>query len=271
MANMIDQFAESIMDGPTQYPLEIDRLPGHVLFQVVDESDFPQSTIQMPLPPSLNHSDAATYDEADLGVFSAIGDLGFGGAADRAKSVIQNLDKAGAAQLTKDLTTKILGGKTEYATKTTPNPNTRSLFKKVGLRQFSFDYVMIPTSEKEGDMIQKIIKKFRGELYPESTMAIVQETVKGVTREESYLAYKYPNRFKIKFFLSGQEIEPKIYPCYLQSVNVAYNTSGILRAPAMSPSTPVGAHFSEYRLSLKFIESTTLFKADVLDEFDGGY
>ena len=264
MANLIDQFAESIMDGPMQYPLEIDRLPGYVLFQVVDESDFPQATIQMPLPPTLGHSDKAHYEGAELGVFAAIGDLGFGGAADRAKSVIQNLDKGGALQLTKDLTTKLLGNRTEYATKTTPNPNTRSLFKKVGIRQFAFDYVMIPTSEKEGDMIQKIIKKFRGELYPESTMGKVQETVKGVTREESYLAYKYPNRFKIKFFLSGQEIEPKIYPCYLEAVDVEYNSSGILKSP-------FGAHFTEYKLKLQFVESTTLFKADVLDEFDGGY
>ena len=247
---------------PLEYPMEQDRLPGHVLFRPIDENDFPLEFIKLPLPPTLGHSDKATYDGADLGVFAMPGDIGMQATGQRLKSLIQNIDKGQAAQLTKDLTTKLLGPRTEYATKTTPNPNTRSLFKKVGIREFSFDYDMIPTSPEEAMSIEAIIKKFRAELYPESTMAKVQETVNGTEREESYLAYKYPNRFSIKFYLGGLEIEPKIYPCYLTSVDVQYNSAAILA------SMGGRNHFAEYKLKLSFVESTTLFNADVAE---GGY
>ena len=246
---------------PLEYPMEQDRLPGYVLFKPIDENDFPIDFIKLPLPPTLGHSDNAAYEEGDLGIFAMPGDIGLNGTGRRLKSLLQDIDTGQAVQLAQDLTTKVLGNRAEYATKTTPNPNTRALFKKVGLRNFSFDYDMIPTSPEEAMSIEAIIKKFRAELYPESTMAKVQETIDGVEREESYLAYRYPNRFVIKFYVGGLEIEPKLYPCYLKSVDVQYNSAAILA------SMGGRNHFAEYKLKLSFMESTTLFNADVV----GGY
>ena len=49
----------------------------------------------------------------------------------------------------------------------TTNPNTRSLFKSVSLREFTFQFKFIPLSEQEHDHVISIIKFFRTELYPE--------------------------------------------------------------------------------------------------------
>ena len=253
--------------GQLEYPVEIDRLPGYILFEIVNEKGIPtgQPTCKLPLPPTLSHSDKASYEQADLGLFAAFGDQRAGGVSGFTKSQLQNLDKETAGDLVTALTAKVLGNRTEYATKTTPNPNTRSLFKKVGIRSFAFQFNMVPTSPKEGDNIEAIIQYFRTELYPESTIKVEQAEVDGITREVSYLSYKYPNRFKIKFFMGNSpayEITPFILPCYLESVDVEYNSASVFKG-----QFPDDVHFGEYILKLQFIESSTLFKTDV----EGGY
>ena len=50
----------------------------------------------------------------------------------------------------------------------TVNPNTRSLFKNVAIREFAFQFKFIAKSKKEADEVRKIIKFFRTELYPEA-------------------------------------------------------------------------------------------------------
>ena len=81
----------------------------------------------------------------------------------------------------------VAGGAVRSATRLTTNPNTRSIFKDVPIRNFSFAFQLVPTSRAEARIIEKIIKTFRKELYPEALQA------GGVN-----VGYQFPNRFLIK-------------------------------------------------------------------------
>ena len=75
--------------------------------------------------------------------------------------------------MTKVSVSKYLGGEgtalaVKQASGVTLNPNTRSLFKSVALREFAFQFKFIPLSKQEHDTVIKIINFFRQNLYPEN-------------------------------------------------------------------------------------------------------
>ena len=129
------------------------------------------------------------------------------------------------------------------------NPNTRSLFRAVNLREFSFTFKMIATSQAEAESIKAIIKFFREELYPEE----IPLSVGPVT---GALAYRMPNLFDIKFlYKNNQEIATKLKPTYLRNFSATYNPSGM------------GIHddgnFLETDITMSFVEDTTLSRQNV--------
>ena len=56
-----------------------------------------------------------------------------------------------------------IAGAIESTSKITTNPNVRALFKNVPLRNFSFTFQLVPTSQQEARMVEDIIKIFREE------------------------------------------------------------------------------------------------------------
>ena len=102
------------------------------------------------------------------------------------------------------------------------NPNVRKLFNGVQVREFAFQFKMIPTSPEEGEVIQKIIKIFRKELYPRAFRVPIGNEA------SASLGYNFPNAFKIKFNFKGSENlnVPKILPCYLRNVSHTINPTG---------------------------------------------
>ena len=85
--------------------------------------------------------------------------------------------------MTKVSVGKYLGGDgtalaVKQASGVTLNPNTRSLFKSVALREFAFQFKFIAKSKKEADEVRKIIKFFRTELYPEALTEELELTQK---------------------------------------------------------------------------------------------
>lgn len=136
------------------------------------------------------------------------------------------------------------------ATGVTTNPNVRALFRSVPIRNFSFQFTLIPTSQKESIEIREIIKFFRTELYP------VQLEAGGVA-----YGYKFPNRFIIRVSYKNREIPGvKFLPVYLQSFNATYNPNGM------------GMHkdggWPEVGITMSFTEGKALNRADVEE---GGY
>jgi|GEM_PF-4388645 len=131
------------------------------------------------------------------------------------------------------------------------NPNIRTLFNGVNVREFSFQFKMIATSPEEGREIQNIIKLFRTELYPKAY------DLPGDFGIEAKLGYNFPNAFKIRFNFKGIENAniPKIKVCYLRSMSHTVNPTG--------GGFKIDGKPNEIDLSLQFIEHTTLDQDDI--------
>ena len=129
------------------------------------------------------------------------------------------------------------------ATGITANPHKRSLFRDVAIRNFTFTFLMSPSTAEEATAINNIVKFFRINAYPEKI---------GVG-----LAYKFPTTFRIQMKYDGKLMAdaPKILPCYLTSVNTVFNPR--------SSSFFKDGRFNETQLSLNFMEERPLDKKEI--------
>lgn len=126
------------------------------------------------------------------------------------------------------------------------NPNTRTLFTGVGIRQFSFQFKFIPTSQKESEEVERIIRVFREEAYPDVFDA----------NSDLPFGYKFPNVFKISFKHRGQTANiPKLEFCYLRQVQHVYNPTG--------PNFHRDGRPNEIDVTLLFSEIRALNKKDI--------
>ena len=122
-----------------------------------------------------------------------------------------------------------------------PNPNTRSLFKGVPIRQFEFSFKLLPQDKDEADEIEKIVGFFRTELYPEGTSA------GGID-----LMYDFPNNFHVQVLYNNKQIQPGFLDMYLRNVNTTFNPT--------NPSFYRDGKYSEIDLNLSFVEVSPLTK-----------
>jgi hypothetical protein len=141
-------------------------------------------------------------------------------------------------------------GAIQGTTRTQINPNTRALFKNVPIRNFAFQFSLLPTSQQEAMEVEKIIKAFREELYPTAIEA------GGI-----HIGYKFPNRFIIKVRYNNKDIQGiKFLPVHLQSFQAVYNSN--------SAGMHRDGRFNQVDISMAFTETRALTKADIRD---GGY
>ena len=215
------------------------------------------------LPQAVMITDGATYANVDLGILGAGGAKAMAegasilpalvdGATSSAASIIdamtgRNPGNKDIARLAVNRAAKFLPGDgakgaVSSATRVSVNPNTRALFQSVPLREFTFNFKLIPTSRKETEQIKGIIKFFRKNLYPE----VIE--MGGINA-----GYKFPNIFQIDIkYANNKRLATKILPSYIRSFSAVYNASamGFLE----------GGDFSEVDITMAFIESGTLHK-----------
>ena len=246
--------------------------------------NFPLTTkkVQVYLPIAFTASDTFTYDSPSLGSAGAILNNALSGANGAASDVIGNavgdfinlfkgaggtsansLAKLGAARLAKRGPTEV-GDGAAAALRVTADPNIRTLFRGVAVRQFAFQFKFIAKNMKEAAEIRAIIKRFRFYAYPESIGFQGKSKKEGGNGSNISVGFKYPHPFVIKteFVDENQnvfEIGPKIKSCYLTSITTNFNPSSMA---FHRDGEPV-----EIDLSLNFTEETTLNKQDILDGF----
>ena len=223
--------------------------------------------VSLYLPVGLQYRDNVAYDNFDLGAAGAAGVEALKGGGSAIQAMIEGGLKTLGAGLTGNTNTavaqlatvKLVGGLPDEvqgafkaASGVTTNPNTRALFKSVGLREFSFIFKFVATSPKEAEEIKEIIKFFRTELYPENINL-------NVGNSEISIGYKFPNKFQISLEYDGEEIATRIKPCFLRDVSTNYNTSAM--------ALHSDGNFTEIEMSLAFQETRTLNRKDV--EMDG--
>lgn len=102
------------------------------------------------------------------------------------------------------------------ATGVTTNPNTKTLFKAVNLRTFTFTFKMVASSRSEAKEIDSIVKYFRKEMYPDL-----------IQIDNLPLGYVFPKRFKVDLTYNGQKVPIKFLESNLLSMNTTYNPSSM--------------------------------------------
>lgn len=222
--------------------------------------------VSLYLPAGLQYRDNVTYENFDLGGAGAGAEAALQGGSGAIAGLIEggmstlsaglkgsankDLAKLGAVKLAMKGPDEVAGA-FRSAGGVTTNPNTRVLFKSVGLREFSFAFKFLATSAREAEEIKEIIKLFRTELYPDTINIPVGTS-------EISIGYRFPNKFQITVEYDGDEIATRIKPCFLRDVSVTYNNT--------SMSMHEDGNFTEIEMSLSFQETRTLSRKDVEEE-----
>jgi len=228
--------------------------------------------VTLPLQRALQYTDRATYNQgatnfgqgvvgaASSLISEASGDIkaGTGGllsqvlsrvvGAGAVAALAKPAGMAGLGALAGAIGAEPLANFAKEASRVTLNPNIRTLFEGVPIRAFSFPFRMIAKSEKEAIEIKKIVKFFRGEVYPEA-----------VDAKDLPFTYKFPNVFDIQIkdkFNKNPAFD--IQRCYLNSVTTMFNQT----ATGMYEGKD-NNYFIEVDMTLEFIEVATMDKSKV--------
>jgi len=224
------------------------------------------------MPEAINFSDGIVYDNANLNL-AGLGAETFAGRATgkNLTEIVSNITKdiedfsqrngqslgnsnqfmnfvnnnggAIANLVTQTLLPGEIADGISSATGITANPHKRSLFRDVAIRNFTFTFLLSPSTAAEATAINNIVKFFRINAYPEKIGA--------------GLAYKFPTTFRIQMKYDGKLMAdaPKLLPCYLTSVNTVFNPR--------SSSFFKDGRFNETQLSLTFMEERPLDKKEI--------
>lgn len=231
-------------------PMKLEILDGH--------------KVSMYLPTSFVVNDIINYDNAELGIAGAAGlqalqntgdILGAAGSAIKTGVAgMKDIFAAGSSLSGVAARVAIARGAAflpqtardvlRSAAQVTVNPNVRAMFRGVALREFTFQFKLIPNSAQEAEEIKKIIKFFRYHAYPESVQA------GGIS-----LAYIFPSMFKIRLKYKNNQVGTRIKMCYLRNISTTYNPTSSSFHSDGSPT--------EIDLTLSFVENTTLVRQDI--------
>jgi hypothetical protein len=212
-----------------------------------------KESISLHMPDQLNFDYSHQYEDAGLSSnkfikTAQIASAGFGAGSfgKAAKNLTPFLyealdNKVGAGGL-------ILGGAFGYAV----NPQYEVLYSSTALRQFQFDFLFTPRSEKEAEQVYNIIESFKFHSSPE---------ILSGTSGRFLLA---PSAFDIGFYYNGTRNPniPLISTCVCENVSVDYAPQGFSAYETTDNKPGVGKTGTPVatRLSLRFKEITLVTK-----------
>ena len=139
------------------------------------------------------------------------------------------------------------------AVRATMNPNIRTNFNGVSVREFVFNFKFLPCSREESLAVKSIIQFFRFHAYPEEIASFGSFSV----------GFEYPNMFKIRLLAKGEDsrfknIGTPIKLSYLKAVSTTYN--------ATSPVLHEDGAPTEIDMNLTFVEYKAQTRTDIEDE-----
>jgi hypothetical protein len=177
-------------------------------------------TVALYMPDSLQFTYAQTYDTPSMSnnPFSqgaAVASTVLDGSKINAQEVGKNL-----SPFFLNFVSRFLGniGSSVFAAATglVQNPMMEVLYTSPNLREFDFNFMFYPRSEKEALEVQKIIERFKFHQAPE------------IKANQGGFFLIPPSEFDIKFMYNGKENPniDKISTCVLTSINIDYAKSG---------------------------------------------
>lgn len=240
-------------------------LTGRVAGEMMESSgSSPGSSVQLAgdislyVPQSVVTAYSANWDEVDLGPFA--GTVGTSGAsfqtlADSFGEGVE-LSARGAVAAAANIPAALGIGDVNFndlfeaTSKKVGNPYKEQLFKSMGFRQFSFQYVFSPKNSGEASRVTEIIKTFKENMHPD------------VSPDGMFLIY--PSEFVIEFSYRGSPNTnlPKVSNCALKNVKVTYGPDGMMNTFQKSNGMP-----TEITMELQFVELETLTRPRLAEGF----
>ena len=214
-------------------------------------------SVAMYLPPNVEDTTTATYNDSKTGVAGFLVASGVAAAGKDAAKIAGSII-ASTQGILGDMAAKAIGGIAELAGAeggeqlakkafgVADNPYMEVLFDSMGLRTFTYNFNFAPRNAQEADECQRIIQLFRFHMAPELRP--------GINR---YLGL--PSQFDIHYmFLSrdGQASENSFYnkisTCVLQDCKINYTPNGVKSFEDGGPTaTTMALTFKEIELLTK--------------------
>lgn len=247
------------------------------------------NTVLLPIPEGVTYSDQPQWSEEQIGAMGKLaGSLAKSAAGGNAEEVGRQLSALAQAGMGPYVLQQIekFGGPsaqaiTQGAGGVILNPYTEQIFKGIGMRNFSFQWKLVPRNSAEQYRIHQIIKALRYYSLPDYTKSsgIAEQDAQGKTNETfAGLSDRWltvPNIFKLKWVYQSPETEiqslPKIKPCVLKNITVNYTPDGVWASHITNGAQLPGPAPVAYNLQLEFSETEIVTSSDVLANSGQGY
>lgn len=244
------------------------------------------NTVLLPIPEDINYTDNPQWSDTAVSVLTKYGPrlitdvakaMGSDGQKDLSSLVDGIRDTAGAGKISvllnmikktgadPNAVTQNLNGKIA-------NPYLEQVFGGIGMREFTFNWKLVPRSEREQKSIHYIIKTLRKSILPNKAsnfgrLGDGQVDIDDITQtptdnqggNDRWLTV--PKVFNLSWKSLGDEIQslPKIKTCVCKNVQVSYTPDNVWASHLMDSNPyPVG-----YNLSLTFGEMEIITGTDV--------
>ena len=251
-------------DGILRYPLNLTDSPErqvtsftcYVKHPRENEKPGPRTTY-LPTPAGIAFTDGGEYGTVNLGIIGGLARQTGNTLLNNTAGLSRIVDIANKAKqsFTSQNVESILNDVLPFSealrlrSGTVTNPNTNTTFSGNTLRNFTFTFKMMATSEQEAYAVKNIQSRFRYFTYASSTA------------KNNLFTLNYPPIWTIRFLdiINGGATEnvhlPRIYSCYLQSVSTTFNGSQNMYFEKGAPL--------EVELTLQFQESKVLTREDI--------
>ena len=239
-------------------------------FRVPQLAETPLGSVTLYMPAGVAVNDNLSYDNADTGmggmlVNAAGSSANTGEFIDKIKQNAKPIAERVVSSKLADFSQEkgMVGGAASQMlinSGEVVNPHTQMLFRSPALRQFTFNFKMIPRSRAEARDIIKIIQFFRIAAYPELGSGNSEKEVKGQQSIEMS-TFKFPDIFEITYLTNGKKNKNMIQMMhsYLTSVTVTYNSN--------TPTFHMDGMPSEVDLTLQFQESKALNRKHIMEGY----
>ena len=241
----------------------------------------PKGKILLPVPDNVSYTDGPQWSDKSVG---AIGRFG-------AQAVADAMDGASAGNITESIAAAADVAKVDVIKNAISkigvdpnalsqniagriaNPYLQQVFQGVGLRQFDFNWKLVPRNEEEQKSIHNIIKTLRANVLPGFSDSFLP-TQGSVDNDDTEKGFKgnqnvdrwltLPNIFNLKWKYEGGEIDslPKLKQCVCKNISVQYTPDGVWATRMMDGKPQPIA----YNLTMSFGEMEIITNSNVATE-----
>lgn len=219
-----------------------------------------ENTILLPIPEDLSFKDNPQWSDQAVGVLGKFGPEVFKGlsgneSAAEVTESIQKLASSGAVGKLLDLIKKTgadPNAVTQNINGKVANPYMEQVFSGVGLRQFDFNWKLVPRNADEQASIHSIIRKLRESVLPNKNDAFNDGGESGFgSGTDRWLTV--PKVFDITWRTKGEEITslPKLKSCVCKDIQVQFTPDNVWATHMVSEDNPYPV---AYNLTLSFGE-----------------